>query len=65
MAHSGSRACFSTLPLTYAAVVAAPRVEAARINAFLGGRLDVERMAAVADRALYRNRRAPAGLSTP
>jgi hypothetical protein len=60
-----SRACFATLPLAYAAVVAAPSVEAARINAFLGGRLDVARMAAVADRALYRNRRAPGWGQSP
>lgn len=53
------RACFSTLDVPYAAVVADPRVEAARISAFLGGRLDVDRMAAVADQALYRNRRPP------
>lgn len=51
-----SRPCFSTLTVPYAHVVEAPRAEAARINQFLGGRLDVERMAAVADRTLYRNR---------
>lgn len=50
------RACFSTLMLDYAKVLAAPTEEAARVSAFLGGRLDVEKMAAVADRALYRNR---------
>jgi hypothetical protein len=52
------RPCFSSLPLEYAAVVANPRAEAERLNAFLGGRRDVAKMAAVADRALYRNRRA-------
>jgi hypothetical protein len=51
-----NRPCFATLKVPYAQVVADPRAEAARINAFLGGRLDVERMAAVADRSLYRNR---------
>jgi hypothetical protein len=50
------RDCFSTLMLDYANVLAAPAGEAARVNAFLGGTLDAERMAAVADRALYRNR---------
>lgn len=51
-----NRSCFSTLKVPYARVVADPRAEAARINAFVGGRLDVEKMAAVADRTLYRNR---------
>ncbi|MCC7180904.1 MAG: sulfotransferase domain-containing protein [Acidobacteria bacterium] len=51
-----NRSCFSTLTVSYAQVVEDPRAEAARINAFLGGRLDVEGMAAVADRSLYRNR---------
>lgn len=57
------RACFSTLMVDYAVVLAAPRDEAARINAFLGGRLDEVQMAAVADRSLYRNRRTGAGRS--
>lgn len=52
-----NRSCFSVLKLPYAAVVADPCAEAARVNAFLGGRLDVAKMAAVADRTLYRNRR--------
>jgi len=52
------RPCFSTLMVDYARVLTEPREQAARINAFLGGRLDEEKMAAVADRALYRNRRA-------
>lgn len=51
-----SRPCFSSLKVAYAEVVADPRAGAARINAFLGGALDVEKMAAVADRGLYRNR---------
>ena len=55
------RACFSTLMLDYSTVLAAPAEEAARINAFLGGSLDPARMAGVADQALYRNRRSPAG----
>jgi hypothetical protein len=51
------RACFSTLMLDYAHVLATPATEAARLNAFLGGHLDEARMAAVADTTLYRNRR--------
>jgi hypothetical protein len=51
------RACFSTLMLDYGKVLAAPSEGAARISEFLGGRMAVETMAGVADRALYRNRR--------
>jgi hypothetical protein len=50
------RACFSTLAVNYADVLATPREQALRINAFIGGHLDVERMAQVADPALYRSR---------
>jgi hypothetical protein len=50
------RACFSALTVEYADVIAQPREQSARINAFLGGGLDVARMAAVADAALYRHR---------
>jgi hypothetical protein len=52
------RACFSTLTLDYAKVLATPGDEAARVNAFLGGHLDGARMAGVADATLYRNRQA-------
>jgi hypothetical protein len=38
-------------------VLAAPRREAERINAFLGGGLDVAKMVAMVDEALYRNRK--------
>jgi hypothetical protein len=51
------RSCFSTLMVDYADVLTSPREQAARINTFLGGRLDVDRMAAVAEPSLYRNRR--------
>jgi Sulfotransferase domain len=51
-----NRSCFSTQQVSYADVVGNPPAEAARIDAFLGGGLDVEQMAAVADRTLYRNR---------
>lgn len=51
------RACFSVLMVDYAAVVADPAGQAARLQQFVGGSLDVARMAAVAEPALYRNRR--------
>jgi hypothetical protein len=51
------RRCFSTLRLPYAGVVANPALEAERLNAFLDGQLDVNRMAAVAEPRLYRNMR--------
>lgn len=51
------RPCFASLDVEYARVLAAPSDEAARVNTFLGGSLDTARMAAVADPALYRNRR--------
>lgn len=44
------------LDLRYDEVVAEPRRAAERINAFLGGRLDVEKMVAAVDPKLYRNR---------
>jgi hypothetical protein len=51
-----SRRCFSVLRVDYRSAVERPREEAQRIDAFLGGGLDVEKMAAVGDPALYRNR---------
>ncbi len=54
-----TRRCFSSLDLPYDGVVADPHGHARRIATFLGGRLDVARMASVADRSLYRNRRQP------
>jgi hypothetical protein len=50
------RPCFSTVMVNYGEVLAAPAEQAARISTFLGGRLDVAKMAAVADPSLYRNR---------
>ena len=47
---------FEVLELDYTAMVAQPLGEVRRINEFLGGRLNVEAMAAVADPQLYRNR---------
>jgi hypothetical protein len=46
----------ATLVVDHAEAVARPAEAAARVNDFLGGRLDVTRMAAAADPALYRNR---------
>jgi len=53
-----SRRCFSVLPVDYRSVIERPREEASRMNEFLGGRLDVTRMAEVGNPSLYRNRRA-------
>jgi hypothetical protein len=47
---------FAVLAVAYADVIADPRGQAGRVAAFLGGGLDVERMAAAVDPALYRNR---------
>ncbi|MFN2254716.1 MAG: sulfotransferase domain-containing protein, partial [Candidatus Promineifilaceae bacterium] len=41
----------------YSDILADPEKEARRINDFLGGRLQVERMAEAVDPDLYRNRR--------
>jgi hypothetical protein len=51
-----SRSCFDVVVLRYDAVVDRPMEHAERINQFVGGGLDVAKMAAVVDRALYRNR---------
>jgi len=58
------------LELLYSDVIAEPRRAAERMNAFLGGRLDVEKMVAAVDPQLYRNRAErlaaeTAGASTP
>jgi len=47
---------FSLLDVDYNQLVAQPQLQAARINAFLGGRLNVAAMAAAVDPAQYRNR---------
>lgn len=47
---------FRWIDLHYTAVLESPREEAERIRGFLGRDLDVERMAAVVDERLYRNR---------
>jgi hypothetical protein len=53
------RSCFSVLRVDYRSALERPREEAERINEFIGGGLDVNRMAEVGDPALYRNRSAP------
>ena len=45
------------LAVQYDEAIGNPRAFAERINTFLGGRLDVERMVGIVDRKLYRNRR--------
>ena len=52
------RRCFSTVMIEYSQVLADPRAQAKKIQAFLGVALDTARMAAVADPKLHRNRRA-------
>lgn len=47
---------FEWVDLHYTAVLESPRQEADRIREFLGRDMDVERMAAVVDERLYRNR---------
>jgi hypothetical protein len=52
----GRQTNMAVLRLVYAALVANPAGEAAQISDFLGGALDVQRMAAAVDPSLYRNR---------
>jgi hypothetical protein len=47
----------SAVLVDYSEILANPVEEARRINRFLGNRLDAERMAAVVDPSLYRQRR--------
>ena len=54
---------FEALYVNYADVVAEPDREARRIAAFVGGNLDVDRMASAVDGSLYRNRFAADGLA--
>jgi len=51
------RRYFDVLYLDYKDAIERPRVAAERINTFLGGHLDVDRMTAMVDEQLYRNRR--------
>ena len=52
---------FQALYVDYPEVVGNPLAAAKRINAFLGGRLDVQAMAGAVDTGLYRNRQPKAG----
>jgi predicted AlkP superfamily phosphohydrolase/phosphomutase len=45
------------LPVRYDEAISSPRAFAERLNAFLGGRLHVDRMVEVVDSKLYRNRK--------
>lgn len=51
--------CMEVLYVAYHDVMADPNAQAARINKFFGGHLDVDSMAAVTDAMLYRQRRSP------
>ena len=51
------------LPVRYDEAIRDPRTFAERLNQFLGGKLQVERMVAVVDSRLYRNRKEPSGPS--
>ena len=53
------RRCFRTLTVRYGQAVEHPSDIAQQVASFLDAGLDVGEMAAVADRTLYRNRRAP------
>jgi hypothetical protein len=55
------QAHIATLRVRYKALVERPQSEAARVNEFLGGRLDVVRAASAVDPSLYRNRTAEPG----
>jgi len=50
------RPCFNVIDIDYRAVLEQPLQHATRMNDFVGGGLDVERMAAAVDPTLYRNR---------
>jgi hypothetical protein len=52
-----SQSNFTLFDVDYNAMLAAPAYWVARLNAFLGGNLDVEAMQATVDSTLYRNRR--------
>ncbi len=51
-----ARSCFETMTMRYHDVVANPLAEARRVNHFLGGHLDADRMAGAVDRRLHRHR---------
>lgn len=51
-----AHACFTTLEVPHAGLLADPAVWAQRLNEFLGGGLDTQAMARVVEPSLYRNR---------
>ncbi len=51
-----SAKCFTTLFVEHRAMIDHPADHARSVNAFLGGHLDVDRMARVPEQELYRNR---------
>jgi len=51
-----SEKCFDVLDVSYNQIIAEPLAQAERVNDFLGGRLDVQRMASAVSSELYRNR---------
>ena len=51
-----SQTNFASLEVPYREALEKPQLHAERINKFLGGGLDAERMATVGDKSLYRNR---------
>jgi hypothetical protein len=53
------QAHIAVLRVRYKALVERPHAEVARVQEFLGGRLDVARAAGAVDPSLYRNRMAP------
>ena len=52
----GQQAHVATLPVRYNELIAQPEPQAARVNDFLGGALDVTKMTRAVDPTLYRNR---------
>ena len=50
------QSCFEMLDIDYTEAVSDPATQARRIDAFLGGGLDTDAMAATVDPSLYRNR---------
>jgi hypothetical protein len=52
-----SRGNFSMVSINYSEIVKSPLPECRRVNEFLGGGLDVDKMISVVNPSLYRNRR--------
>lgn len=52
-----ARPCFEVLEVSYNEILPDPLLQSRRVDAFLGGALDVEAMAAMVRPELYRNRR--------